>query len=79
MSRSKKKNLFVIFSGPKQYNGPGTRYYAKNATVTDIRSKAAKFYSFEEAKEFAKRNDIELTSITYIGQESFSDHELAMD
>lgn len=79
MSRSKRKDLFVIFAGPQQYKGPGTRYFARDASVTDIRSKAAKFYSFEDAKDFAARNNIELTALRYIGKESFSDNELTME
>jgi len=80
MARSKKnRDLFVIFFGPQQYRGPGTRYYANDATVTAIKSKAAKFYLFEDARDFAERNKIELTALTYIGRESFSEFELSMD
>ena len=39
---------------PKQ-NGSGTKYYADNASVTDHKFKAARFYSPEDAKDFAKR------------------------
>jgi len=76
MPRSKRQNLFVIFAFPEQHNRPGTRYYAQDATITDIRTKAAKFYSFEDAKEFAEQNNLELTATRYIGQESFSESEL---
>ena len=77
MPRSKSQNLFVIFAGPEQHNRPGTRYYTKDATITDIRTKAVKFCSFEDAKEFAEQKNIKLTAITYIGQETFSEYELS--
>jgi hypothetical protein len=40
---------------------------------------AAKFYSFEEAKEFAERNNIERTAMTYVGLDGFSASELSRD
>jgi hypothetical protein len=79
MRRAKSQYLFVIFAGPEQYGRPGTRYYTKDATVTDIKAKVAKFYSFESAKEFAEQNSINLTVLTYIGRESFSAFEISMD
>jgi hypothetical protein len=41
-----------------------------------MRSKAARFYSFAEAKEFAKENHIALNARTYIGLEDFTDVEM---
>jgi len=71
MRRPKKQNLFVIFALPQQLEGPGTVYYAEDASITDIKSKAAKFLTFDDAKDFAKKNNIELTAATYIGLEAF--------
>jgi hypothetical protein len=68
--------MFVIFSGPQQFGRPGTHYIAKDGTRTEIRSHAAKFYSFTAAQEFAKRKNIELTDIRYIGQEDFTNFEI---
>jgi hypothetical protein len=41
-----------------------------------IRSKAARFYSFAEAKGFAKEKHITFTAQTYIGLEDFADVEM---
>ncbi len=41
-----------------------------------MRSKAAKFDSFAEAKEFAKENHIKFNANTYIGLEDFTDVEM---
>lgn len=73
---SKLKTMFVIFAGPQQLESPGTHYIADDGTVTDIKSRAAKFYSYAEATEFAIKNNIELTAVTYIGQEDFTDFEI---
>lgn len=79
MARSK-KSLYVIFSGPQQHKGPGTKYYTRaGSDVTDMKYKAAKFYSFDDAKEFAGEKGIELTAFTYIGQEDFSEHALSLE
>lgn len=79
MGRSKKNNLFVIFRGPEQIMRPGTKYYAKDASATEIKTRAAKFYSFDEATEFAKKNNIELSSLDYIGIESFSESDITYE
>jgi hypothetical protein len=76
MSQSKRQNFFVIFRGPQQHGRAGTRYYANDGTVTNIKTKAAKFYSPEDAREFAKQNNIKLTPITYIDLEDFSHSEI---
>lgn len=68
--------MVVIFSGPQQHAGPGTRYIAWDGTVTDLRGRAAKFANHDEAKEFAKAKGILLTATRYIGQDSFEEHEL---
>ena len=74
----KPKTLWVIFAGPQQHGGPGTRYIAKDGTVTGIKSRAAKFYSHGEAVEFAQHKKIKLTATRYIGQEDFTDFEIEM-
>ena len=67
--------MFVILTNPQQYGRPGTRYIAKDGTKTEIISQAAKFYSFADAQEFAKQMNIELTALTYIGQDVFIDSD----
>ena len=75
MSR-KRKTVFVIFGGPQQHGSPGTRYVAKDGTVTDSKVHAAKFYSFADAEEFAREKQVTLTATRYIGQEEFTDFEI---
>ncbi|MEP6889674.1 MAG: hypothetical protein ABI955_03130 [Nitrospirota bacterium] len=38
-----------------------------------MRSKAARFYRFADAKEFAEENHVTFNSLTYIGREDFTD------
>lgn len=76
MGQAKEHNLFVIFAFPDQHVGSRMGYYTRDAKVTYIRTKAAKFHSFDDAKEFAARNDIELTTFTYIGRETLLDSDL---
>jgi hypothetical protein len=71
-----KQSLFVIFARSQQYVARGTCYIARDGTTTMIRSKAARFYSFAEAKEFAKENHIKFNAHTYIGLEDFTDVEM---
>ncbi|MDA2916290.1 hypothetical protein MYX64_05540 [Nitrospinae bacterium AH_259_B05_G02_I21] len=70
--------MFVIFAGPQQHGGRGTRYYANDGAITDNKSRAKKFDSFAEAEEFAKAKNIKLTATTYIGKEDFTDFEIQM-
>jgi hypothetical protein len=77
--KRKKHTTYVIFAGPQQFGRPGTRYVAKDGTETDIKSRAAKFYSHYDAVEFAKQKNIELTAITYIGREDFTDFKMQHD
>jgi len=72
---AKRTTMFAIFAGPQQHDHPGTRYIAKDGTKTEIISQAAKFYSFADAQEFAKQMNIELTALTYIGQDDFIDSD----
>jgi hypothetical protein len=71
-----KQTLFVIFAGPQQQVAPGTCYIAQDASTTMMRSKAAKFHSFADAKEFAKEKHITFNAHTYIGLEDFTDIEM---
>jgi hypothetical protein len=63
-----KQTLFVIFAGPHR-----ACYIAQDASTTMMRSNAARFNSFADAKEFAAENHIALNSHTYIGLEDFTD------
>jgi len=71
MARSKENKLFVIFVLPEQHGRPGTVYYSVDATITEIKSKAATFLTHGEAVQFAKEHNIQLTPATYIGLETF--------
>ena len=71
-----KQTLFVIFARPQQYVARGTCYIARDGTTTMITSKAARFDSFAEAKEFAKENHIKFNANTYIGLEDFTEAEM---
>ena len=69
--RQRKEQAFVIFAFPPPLKGPGTVYYAEDGTKTVIKFKAAKFSTREDAQDFAKKNNIELTAATYIDLEIF--------
>jgi hypothetical protein len=71
-----KQTLFVIFASSQQYEAPRTCYIAQDGTTSMMRSKAARFYSFAEAKQFAKENHIKFNAHTYIGLEDFTDVEM---
>lgn len=72
MIRHKKnEQYFVIFALPEQHGRSGTVYYADDATITDIKSKAAKFLTFNDAEDFAKEHNVELSPTKYIGREDF--------
>ena len=74
--RSKKQTYYVIFAGPQQHAGPGTRYIADDGSVTDLKSQAEKFVTSGDAEDFAKAHGIELNAIRYIGREDFRAHEV---
>ena len=76
MAQKKKQTRFVIFAGPQQHKAPGTRYISKNGSATDLRSQAAKFYTFNDAEDFAEQHHVTLNALTYIGQEDFPEFEL---
>ena len=70
MKSSKKNMQYVIHALPEQHGQPGTVYYSYDATITDIKSKAAKFLTFKDAEDFSKKHNIELTPATYISFEA---------
>jgi hypothetical protein len=45
----------------------------ETAFPTMMRSKAARFYRFADAKEFAEENHVAFNSLTYIGREDVTD------
>jgi hypothetical protein len=71
-----KQTLFVIVAGTQQQGAPGTYSIAQDSSTTMIRLKAARFYSFADAKEFAKEKHITFNALTYIGLEDFTDLEM---
>jgi hypothetical protein len=73
--KKKKQTLFVIFDGPQQHGGPGTRYISEAGTSTAYRHEAASFFTFTDAKTFADTKGIVLTDMVYIGQEDFTEFE----
>ena len=62
MARKKKATLFVIFHGPQQEGGRGTRYIAKDGTTTEHKSDAATFGAVHDAITFAKEKGIDVES-----------------
>ena len=71
-----KESLFVLFTVPLHQVTPGACYIALDGYPTILRSKAAGFQSFADAKAFAEENRIALNGRTYIGLEGFTDLEL---
>lgn len=67
---------WVIFFGPEDVGGPRSKYYDENGAITGSRDDAAKFYTFESAKEFAENKNIELSETIYIGQQDFLEGDL---
>jgi len=60
-----KQTLFVIFASPQKQVAFGTCYIAQDASLTMMRSKAARFDSVADAKEFGEENYIAFTALTY--------------
>jgi hypothetical protein len=68
--------MWVIFAG-SPLGGPGTRYIATDGSVTNSKSRAAKFYTPEGAFDFATRQGIVLNGATrYVSQDTFTETEL---
>ena len=71
-----KEWLFVLFTVPQQQVGSAVCYIAWDGYPTILRSKAARFHSYADAKAFAKENRIVLNGLTYIGLEDLTELEL---
>jgi hypothetical protein len=72
MSKRRKVQYYVIYDGPEQQEGPGTRYFDKRGGSTDIKKFAARFIDRLGAERFAKEHDIDLDCVlNYIGSEYF--------
>ena len=69
--KTKKTRMFVIFAEPEQYGGSGNSYMPLDGKVTKLKVNAAKFYSFNEAKQFAEEKNVVLSAVTHIGPEYF--------
>ena len=72
-----KQAHFVIFVSPSPYIAPGSCYIAEDGSPTMMRSRAARFTTLAQAKEFAEANHIVLNTLTYIGLEDCIDLDQA--
>jgi hypothetical protein len=68
-----KQAFFVIIASPQQQVAPGSCYIAQDGSTTMMSSKAAKFLSLADAKEFVEENRIALNAFTYIDLKIFID------
>lgn len=64
--------LNVIFTGLQKQGAYGACDIAVDGYSTILRSKAARFHTIADAKEFAEVSRIALNSHTYIGLEEFT-------
>jgi len=76
MPRKRPQTLFVLLARPQPYARSGTQYIANDGSTTPMRSQAARFWTYWDAKAFAKANHIEMNALTYIGREDFTEFEL---
>jgi hypothetical protein len=67
--------MFVIGFGTSS-GGAAPPYLAPDGTRTDTKARAAKFHSFETARQFAAHCQISLLAEGSIGEEMFSEAEL---
>ena len=72
----RKQTRFVIFAGTNQHAEPGSRYIANDRSTTTIRTNAARFWTYWDAKAFAEMNQIALSGLTFIDREYFTDFEV---
>lgn len=72
-----KQSRYVIFAGPQKQGAFGACYIAPDGYPTILRSKAARFHSFADAKEFAEVSRVALNGHAYIGPEAFTELELS--
>ena len=71
-----KQTLFVIFAGVQQQVAFGTCSIAQDASLTMMRSKATRFDSVADSKEFSEENHMAFNALTYIGRQDFIDLEI---
>lgn len=71
-----KESLFVLFTAPYHQVASGACYIALDGFPTILKSEAARFQSFADAKAFAKEHRIALNGLAYIDLEGFPDVEL---
>ena len=71
-----KESPFVLFTAPSHQVAFGACYIALDGFPTILKSEAARFQSFADAKAFAKEHRIALNGLAYIGLEGFTDVEL---
>lgn len=73
-----KQSLFVLFTAPYHHQvASGICYYSDlDRFLTILKSEAARFQSFADAKAVAKEHRIALNRLAYIGLEGFTDIEL---
>jgi carotenoid cleavage dioxygenase-like enzyme len=76
MPLKRTQTLFVILARPQPHARSDTQYIANDGSTTPIRSYAARFWTFWEAKAFAAEHQITLNALTYIGREDFTDLEM---
>lgn len=76
MAGLKENQRFVIFDGPERRGGQGTRYFSKDGTSTEYRSKAAKFFTATDTIKFATLKTIRLDGLNSVGKEDFTGFDL---
>src|SRR5262245_28651568 len=72
----KPNQQYVIFDGPVQHGGPGTRYISNDGTSTDHIGKAAKFLTPSDAFSFAHKKNILLNALHRVAIVDVTDFEL---
>jgi hypothetical protein len=72
----RKQTRFVIFAGPNQRAAPDRRYIAHDRSTTTLRTNAARFWTYWDAKAFAEMNQLALSGLTFIDREYFTDCEV---
>lgn len=72
----RKQTRFVIVARPNHHATPGSRYIANDRSTTPLRTNAARFWTYWDAKAFAELNQIALSGLTFIDREYFTDFEV---
>lgn len=75
MARKQIQSLFVILARPTPRARPDSCYLSEDGSTTTSKSRAARFWTYWDAKEFAKVHHITLDAVTYIGREEFTDFD----